>query len=295
MSPFSFNGVITALVTPFKRGALDMSSFKAVLKHQLDHGVQGFVIGGTTGEGPTLKLEELKELVKIAQVEVGGHVPIIVGTGSNSTARAHELTRLASEWSADAALVVVPYYNKPTQRGLVEHFTHIQTASTLPILLYNVPGRTITSLSLESIIELAQETHIIGIKEASGDNEFNQRIIAATPKKFVVLGGDDATCVDLALKGGDGVISVASHLVLKKMRELMDRAHQGDESAVGEWAQYRPLIDWLFKESNPIPVKMALFQMGLIASPELRLPLTRATDEVAAGLMTELKRWELLA
>ncbi len=289
-SPFDFRGCLTALVTPFKKGALDISSFKSLIKHQLDNGIQGFVIGGTTGESANLKIEELKELVKIAQAEVGGRVPIVVGTGSNSTAKSVEMTALASSWGADAALVVVPYYNKPPQRGLIEHFRAIHSASHLPLLLYNVPGRTITSLTIDSILTLAKEERIIGIKEATGDLEFADKIINQTSKPFLVLSGDDGTCLELVRRGGDGVISVLSHVIPGHLRRWMDVADKKDSSYQKEFANYKSLTELLFAEANPIPVKMALSLMGIIASPELRLPLVRANEELTAQLRTELTR-----
>ncbi len=293
-SPFDFRGCLTALVTPFKKGALDISSFKALIKHQLDGGVQGFVIGGTTGESPNLKLEELKELVKIAQAEVGGRVPIVVGTGSNSTAKSVELTALAGSWGADAALIVVPYYNKPPQRGLLEHYRAIHSAGHLPLILYNVPGRTITSLTLETIVTLAREERIIGIKEATGDLKFADQILADTPEEFLLLSGDDATCLDLVQRGGDGVISVLSHVIPGPLRKLMDDAANQQKGFAAEFAKYKRLTDLLFVEANPIPVKMALHLMGVIASPELRLPLVRATEEISQQLQSELEKLGLV-
>ena len=290
MKKFDFRGVITAIVTPFKKGEVDFVSFKNVLHHQLQNGVQGFVVGGTTGESPTLTLNELKELFLLAKSEVAGQVPVIVGTGNNSTAASVELTRQAASWGADGGLVVVPYYNKPPQRGLVEHFKTIGRASALPILLYNVPGRTITSLSLESVAELSKETGIVGIKEASGEVAFGEQIISVTPQNFVMLSGDDGTCVQLNLNGGDGVISVVSHVIPRELRALMDRATDGDDKVIQEYKRYSRLIDLLFKEANPIPVKMALYKMGLIASPELRLPLVEASDELTSALQEELRK-----
>lgn len=294
MTSFDFRGVISALVTPFKKGALDISSYKALIHHQLQNGVQGFVVGGTTGESPTLKLEELKELVLVTRSEVSGQVPVIVGTGKNSTAATQDLTQLAASWGADAALVVVPYYNKPPQRGLIEHFNAIRTTCNIPIILYNVPSRTVASLSFESVVELSKEDRIIGIKEATGDLAFNEQIIAATPQDFLMLSGDDATCVQLALNGGDGVISVISQLIPRALRDLMDRATDGEDKAVTEYKKFGRLMELIYREANPIPVKMALHKMGLIASPELRLPLIKASDELTQDLVAELQRLELM-
>lgn len=291
MSRFNFKGVITALATPFQKGALDMSSFKKLIKQQLDSGIQGFVVGGTTGESPTLHSTELKELVRVAQVEVGKQVPIIVGTGANSTPKTVEATRLAAEWGADAALVVTPYYNKPPQRGLMEHFLAVQSNSTIPLILYNVPSRTVTELTLDTIKALSKVDRIVGIKEATGKMKFAKSIVDNTADDFLVLSGDDATAVDMNLLKGDGVISVISHIIPKQFVSLIERAQNGDKSAVAEYKKFSELLRLLYVETNPIPLKTALYQMGIFASPELRLPMVKLADEHVEPLracLTEL-------
>ncbi len=270
---FSFKGVMTALVSPFQKGALDVASFKKVLRHQIDHGIQGFVVNGTTGESPTLRLEEVKDLLKLAQSEVSGQVPVLLGTGSNSTHKTLEMTRLAADLKADGALVVTPYYNKPPQRGLREHYLTLAKAVEIPIILYNVPGRTAVSMTPETVHELSRHRNIRGIKEASGNLNLLQELKSNSEEDFVFLSGDDESSVDFCLQGGDGVISVLSHVIPKEFVSLIDRAREGDASAASEFEKYKKLCQWLFVESNPIPVKMALYKMGLIASPEMRLPL----------------------
>ena len=294
MSPFQFKGIITALATPFHRGALDTSSFKKLIEHQLNNGVQGFVVGGTTGESPTLSASELRDLVKIAQSEVGKKIPIIVGTGSNSTHETIENTQAAAALGADAALVVVPYYNKPPQRGLVEHFKAVRAASPIPIILYNVPGRTVAALSPESVAELSQVEGIVGIKEAAGDMQIAKQMMDAAKKNFIFLSGDDGTFLDFAELGGHGVISVSSHVIPKAMRELFEDLKRGDKKAKAEYKRYDRLMKLLFIEANPIPVKMALHHMGIFNSPELRLPLVRLEEKLSKELYNELKELKII-
>ncbi len=294
MSPFQFKGIITALATPFHRGALDIGSFKKLIEHQLKNGVQGFVVGGTTGESPTLSASELRELVKTAQSEVGKKIPIIVGTGTNSTHKTIENTQAAAELGADAALVVVPYYNKPPQRGLVEHFKAVRAASPIPIILYNVPGRTVAALSPESVAELSQVEGIIGIKEAAGDMKIAKKMMDESKKNFLFLSGDDGTFLDFAELGGHGVISVSSHVIPKVMRDLFEELKHGNAKAKTEYNRYDRLMKLLFVEANPIPVKMALHHMGLFNSPELRLPLVKLEEKLSKELYNELKELQII-
>lgn len=291
---FDFKGVMTAIITPMQNGKIDTRSFQRVIENQFANGIQGLVVGGTTGESPTVSKQELKELVQIAKKEVEGKIPIIVGTGSNSTAATIEATRLAADWGADAALVVVPYYNKPPQEGLVAHYRAVHNATHLPLIAYNVPSRTVASLGLESIVEISKLERVIAIKESTGDMEFARKIRQACGPDFVLLSGDDWTCLDMAALGGDGVISVISHLIARPMREWMDRSRANDVHASQEFkAKFKKLNDLIYKETSPIPVKMALYQLGLIASPELRLPLVSASPSLKNELHEELKRLEI--
>lgn len=286
----NFKGVITALVTPFKNGEVDYLSLEKLVSHQLDNGIEGFVVNGTTGESPTLSKAEVETIFKKVRSWAGSSIPIIVGTGSNSTAKTEELSEAAEEWGADAVLVVVPYYNKPPQRGLVRHFTEVAKSVSIPVILYNVPGRTITALSAESIRELSKVQNIVGVKEASGNIDFASEISRLVSPEFVLLSGDDGTYVDFLGAGGHGVISVASHIIPQEMVAWKAMASQGKlKEAKEEIKQFSKLIDGLFVEANPIPVKMALYFMGLIASPELRLPLVTMDDAMANILKQEMK------
>jgi 4-hydroxy-tetrahydrodipicolinate synthase len=282
----TYEGVFTALITPFKKGEIDWNSIKGLLRQQIESGVQGLVISGTTGESPTLSLAETKEIFEFVRSESGGSLKLVVGTGSNCTADTIEATRQAQLWGADAALVVVPYYNKPSQAGLYEHFSNVAKKCGLPIILYNVPSRTITKLELSTIKKLAAIPEIVAIKEASGDIEFGEAIAKTTG--LLLSSGDDGSCFQLVGVGGRSVISVISHLVPKDFTTWMKRALDGQSQPAGstvansvaaEFAKkYGALNSALYVEANPIPVKYALWKMGLIASPELRLPLT-ALDE----------------
>jgi 4-hydroxy-tetrahydrodipicolinate synthase len=264
-------GVITALVTPFKNDQIDFISLEKIVQAQVKAGVQGFVINGTTGESPTLTGKDRREIFLAVRKMVPKDFPLIMGTGSNSTAKSIEETRGAESLGADAVLVVVPYYNKPPQRGLLEHFTAIANAAKIPNILYNVPGRTVTSLELNTIKQLSLHPQIMGIKEASGNVGFAKEIRAACGRDFVLLSGDDGTYDEFMKAGGDGVISVASHII---PQAFLDR----------NVSQFKALVDYLFKESNPIPVKMALFLMGLLQTPECRLPLVTMSEENKPGL-----------
>lgn len=289
-----FSGVFTALVTPFKQGEIDWASLKRLIRQQLDAGINGFVISGTTGESPTLSESEKLSLFDFVKSEVSGQVPLVMGTGTNSTSDSIRATQAAAARGADAALVVVPYYNKPPQRGLFQHYQKISECSDLPIILYNVPGRTITRLELQTIVELSHLPNIIGIKEATGDVEFGSRVVKETAEGFLVTSGDDGTYLDLIAAGGQGVISVASHILPKKFVDWCARARRGDRSARQEFAEIADLNSYLYVEANPIPIKMALHLMGIIESPELRLPLTQLSEPFRAELKSKMEKVGLL-
>lgn len=295
MSAKNIKGVITALITPFKKGAVDVPSFKKLIKYQLDQGIHGFVVNGTTAESPTLTKDEVKQLFDIAKSEVAGQVPLIVGTGSNSTAATAEFTREVGSWDADAVLVVVPYYNKPPQRGLAEHFKTVAQASTLPVILYNVPGRTITSLEPQTIGDIAKTKNVIGIKEATGNMELLEKIKTKVNSNFTLLSGDDGTFVDFCARGGHGTIAVASHFIGKDMISFMERAQAGDKKSVSEYAdKYTELMKHLYIEANPIPVKAVMHWLGVIETPEMRLPLVPLDEKFHKDFKACLKKLNLL-
>lgn len=285
-----FEGVITALITPFKNGEVDYSSLKRLLKKQLDQGVDGLVIHGTTAESPTTTEAEKEKIFQFVKSEVSNQVPLIVGTGSNSTQDSISKSQKAEKWGAVGILVVVPYYNKPPQRGMLEHFSKIANSVEIPTILYNVPGRTVISLEVDTIVALSENKKIVAIKEATGDVEFGTKIIEHCRKDFHVLSGDDKTCMALAARGGRGVIAVVSHLISGKMQDTYKKIKSGKSvEALKEYEKYFPLIDSMYIESNPIPLKYALKKIGVIESDELRLPLVTISEEMKIKVDKELK------
>jgi len=284
-------GSLVALVTPFdSRGQVDFDCLHRLIDWHIDQGTSGLVIAGTTGESATLETAEHIELIRVAVEQVAGRVPVLAGTGSNSTAQTIELSVAVARFAIDACLVVTPYYNKPTQEGLVQHFTAIADAVDKPIMLYNVPGRTAVDLLPETAGRLAGHPRIMGIKEATGEIERAGRLKALCGPEFGLYSGDDATARAFMLAGGHGVISVTGNVAPRRMAEMCRSAIDGDTSKAEE--ADRPLLDLhrdLFIESNPIPVKWALERMGRI-SGTLRLPLTMLAKRHQAAVEAALKK-----
>lgn len=272
-------GVFTALVTPFKDGVIDEESFIKLVRAQIADGVRGFVINGTTGESPTLELDEVKKLYQLARETAGKDFPLIIGAGLNSTKKTIELMKQLESRSPVAWLIVVPYYNKPTQEGLFQHFSAVADSTKIPVILYNVPGRTVTSLSVETIARLSKHKNIIGIKEASGDLSILEKGKTLTGDDFIWLSGDDGTAIAFNLKGGHGSISVGSHVIAKAFVKLDEESRKknlssSDQAEILKNAEkLQNLWKWLYIEPNPIPVKYFLYKMGIISSAEMRLPL----------------------
>jgi 4-hydroxy-tetrahydrodipicolinate synthase len=267
-------GSIVAIVTPmFEDGSLDFEGLRALLDWHIAEGTDGVVIVGTTGESPTVTVEEHCELVRVAAQHVAGRIPVIAGTGGNSTAEAIELTEFAKQAGVDASLQVVPYYNRPTQEGMAQHFTRIAEAVDLPVILYNVPGRTVADMSNDTIVRLASVPGIVGVKDATGNIARGTELLRAVPKSFAVYSGDDATAMALMFCGGRGNISVTANVAPRAMHELCVAAMAGRVAeAVAINDKLIPLHNKLFVEPNPVPVKWALQQMGKIHGG-IRLPL----------------------
>lgn len=284
-------GMITALITPFKNQKVDYKSLESLVQQQLQGGIQGFVVNGTTAESPTLEADEVVEIFKFIKSRVPESFPLILGTGSNSTKKTTEATKKASDLGAVAALVVVPYYNKPTQEGMYQHFTHVAEHTNIPIILYNVPSRTVTSISAETCARLSQHDRIVGIKEASGDMKLAEAIYSTSKKGFSLLSGDDGTYLQQASLGGVGCISVLSHVFPKQTTDLLARVRKKDVTAIAEFAKYESITTLLFKEPNPAPVKYILKKLGIIDSDELRLPLVPTSKDLIGLIDTELKRF----
>jgi 4-hydroxy-tetrahydrodipicolinate synthase len=268
-------GSLVAIVTPMlEDGALDLPRFRKLIDWHIAEGTDGIVVVGTTGESPTVDFDEHKELIRVAVEHSMGRIPIIAGTGGNSTAEAIELTESAKKAGATACLSVVPYYNKPTQEGMYRHFRKIAESADIPQILYNVPGRTVADLQNDTVLRLAEVPGIIGIKDATASIERGTDLLRRAPRNFAVYSGEDSTALALMLLGGHGVISVTANVAPRLMREMCAAALVGDVKKARE-LNFRllPLHQRLFVEANPIPVKWALSEMGLIEHG-LRLPLS---------------------
>lgn len=268
-------GSMVALVTPMNAdNSLDWASLHKLVDWHLEQGTHAIVVVGTTGESATLNVVEHLEVIKKVVDQVNGRVPVIAGTGANSTSEAVELTQAAKDMGVDACLLVTPYYNKPTQEGLFLHHQYIARAVAIPQILYNVPGRTGVDMQTETALRLAVVPNIIGIKEATGDLVRASALIERAPVSFAIISGDDATAVDLILLGGKGDISVTANVVPRQIARMCELALAGKaEAARAINARLLPLHDAMFVESNPIPVKWAVAQLGLIQAG-IRLPLT---------------------
>ncbi|MDK2954490.1 4-hydroxy-tetrahydrodipicolinate synthase [Kosmotoga sp. DU53] len=276
-----FRGAASAVITPFKGNEIDYDSFDKFLKFQLDSGINGLIVLGTTGEAPTVTSEERREIISFAVKKVGGRVPVIIGTGSNSTAHSIELSQEAFELGADGVLVVTPYYNKPTQEGLYRHYEAIAKSVPGPVIIYNVPGRTGINIIPETVLRCAQIENIVGIKEASGNQAQVDELLRLKAKvrpEFKVWSGNDDQAFHLVCSGGDGVISVLSNVAPSQTVEMIAAALDGDlEKAREIHLKLFPLMKALFIETNPIPVKFATHLLGF-GSGTLRLPLTEASE-----------------
>lgn len=291
-----FRGAYTALVTPFKNGQVDYQAFEALIEEQIAGGIDGLVPCGTTGESPTLTEKEHAEVIAFTVKTVRKRVPVIAGTGSNSTAEAVHLTQHAKEVGADAALLVCPYYNKPSQRGLLAHFKSIADSVSLPQVLYNIPGRSVINMAPETIAELSKHPHIVGVKEASGNLEQMIRIRALCRPDFDLISGDDTLTLPILAIGGVGVISVISHLIPGETSRIVHAYLEGktDESQ-SLFGKYGDLVKTVMgADVNPVGIKTALALRGQL-SEDFRLPLVPATPEAKEAIRVQLERYGLLS
>ena len=281
-------GAFTAIVTPFKNGQLDEEAYRQLIERQIEGGIHGLVPCGTTGESPTLSHTEHKRVVEICLDQVKKRVPIIAGSGSNSTSESLELTKHAEKAGADYALMITPYYNKPTQEGLYQHYKTIADATKIPIVVYNVPGRTSLNLLPETMARLAQIPNIVGLKDATGDLKQGAKTLDLCGDKITVLSGDDFTTFPLMCVGGMGVISVVSNVVPGDMAGMCNAFFKGDlEGAKKLHYKMWPLTEAMFFETNPVPVKTAMKLLGKITG-EVRQPLcpmSAANEEKLRGVM----------
>jgi 4-hydroxy-tetrahydrodipicolinate synthase len=286
-----FAGSTVALVTPMDAdGGINYGDLARLIEFHIDSGTEAFVIAGTTGESATLTQDEHIELIERACALVAGRIPVVAGTGSNATAQTLDLSKAVDRFPVDGFLVVTPYYNKPTQEGLYQHFSLVADAVQRPIILYNVPGRTGVDLTPETVVRLATHDNIIAIKEATGDLERVEPLRDGCGLEFLLLSGDDGTSAEFMLRGGNGCISVTANVAPAAMRSLCDAARSGDrDGATSVDGKLRALHETLFLESNPIPVKWAVGKLGYVG-PGIRLPLTRLTaayhQELLAAMNT---------
>ena len=285
-------GSIVALVTPMHPdGAIDWSALARLIEYHIESGTAGLGVVGTTGESPTLTVPEHCEVIRFAVEQAGGRIPVVAGTGGNSTHEAIELTVSAAEAGADYSLSVTPYYNKPTQQGLFEHFQAVARSVNLPIILYNVPGRTGCDLLNDTVVKLSQIDNIVAIKDATGDVERVEALIEAVPDGFAVFSGDDATALELMRRGGQGNVSVTANIAARDMAAMCNLALTGEWEAAAEIdARLSELNDLLFIEANPIPVKWVMAQRGMIEDG-IRLPLTPLSEPCRADLERALETY----
>lgn len=289
-----FKGSGVAIVTPFKGEEIDYSSFKNLIDFHLENDTQALIVLGTTGEATTQSKEEKEKLIKIAVEKTDGRVPIIIGIGTNDTRTTLENAEQAERLGADGLLLVTPYYNKATQKGLIEHFTKVAKSTKLPIILYNVPSRTAMNIDAETTIELSRVENIVGIKEASGNLNQVLEIRRNVDEDFKIYSGNDDQIVSLYASGGDGVISVAANIIPKEIQAMCQAFMDGDaKESLRLQLEYKKLIDLLFIEVNPIPVKAALAEMGHIEN-NLRLPLTSMEKKNLDLLLDEMKNKNML-
>ena len=290
-----FKGSIVAIVTPFKNGNLDEKKFRELIDFQVKNGTSGIVPCGTTGESATLSFAEHDRVIEIAIEQVNKRIPVIAGTGSNSTEEAIMLTKHAARTGADASLQVAPYYNRPTQKGLYEHFKAVAQSVEIPIILYNIASRTGVNIEPETIAKLAKDCkNIVAVKEASGNLEQMSRVKSLCPEGFDLLSGDDGLTLPVMAIGGTGVISVVANIVPKDVAALVNEVEKGNfKKARAMHYKLLPLIKAMFLETNPIPVKTAMGLLGL-CEPDLRLPLCEMSTENFDKLKKALKEYGLL-
>ena len=285
-----FTGMATAIVTPMTKTGIDYDALGRLLEFQIESGINAIVVMGTTGENATIEPEDQKEVIRYTVQKVAGRVPVIAGTGTNNTEHVLKNTRNACEVGADAVLVVTPYYNKATQNGLITHFTTVADASTVPVIVYNVPGRTGCNLLPKTLAKLAEHPRIAAVKEATGNMAQMVEIMALCGDKIDVYSGEDALTVPMMAMGAAGTISVLSNVVPKEAVAMTDACKAGDYKTAAQWqCKLLGLTNALFSEVNPIPVKAAVSAMGF-GEENLRLPLTPMEDETRAKLYAEMRK-----
>ena len=278
-------GLWLPIVTPFKDGAVDLKSYERLIQHYLAFGIDGLFPLGTTGESPTLDDAEIDEIVACTVATVAGRVPVFVGVGGNATAKVEKALKRLERHAFEGIVSVCPYYNRPSQDGLIAHFRAIAAATDREVVIYNIPYRTAVNLSNDSLLELAEVSNIVGVKDSSGSVAQSLELLARKPADFSVLTGEDALYFTMMANGAEGGILAASHVMTERFVEVGRRFAANDVAgARAAWAPLAPVVPLLFAEANPMPIKHLLWRQGLIASPECRLPLTRISDALARRL-----------
>lgn len=282
-------GMITALVTPFKSsGEVDFESLKSLVLSQVSNGVDGFVVNGTTAESPNLSMAEVKEIFGVVKENSPESFQLIIGAGTNSTRGTVEKIKELESLNPTGFLIVVPYYNKPSQAGMIAHFTEAALATDKDIVLYDIPGRSVVEMEVSTIAELSKIKNIVAVKDATGNIDKLKKLVSNSdiPKDFIFMSGDDGSTCEFVKEGGHGVISVLSHVIPKEFKACM----KGE----ADFAPYAKLCDLLFTEPNPTPCKFALKEMGIISDNEMRLPLLKISEDLAKDVLMELKSLKVL-
>lgn len=291
----NFRGSLTAIITPFKNGAVDYETLEALIETQIDSGTHGIIACGTTGESPTLEHKEHENIVEFCVTQVKGRVPLIAGTGSNATQKTVDMTKHAQKAGADAALVVTPYYNKPTQDGLYAHYTAVAAATDMPLFIYNIPGRCVVDMSVETMARLAAHRNIIGVKDATGDISRVKKTAAACGSDFIQLSGEDGLIAQFMEEGGHGCIGVTANVAPALCAAMHEAWMAGDKAVFhGIAASLMPLHAALFCETSPAPVKYAAARLGF-GTDEVRLPLVPASARARAAVDAALAGLGLLS
>lgn len=289
----NFGNILTAMVTPFKEsGEIDFDATRQLVNHLIDHGTDGLVVAGTTGESPTLSDDEKLQLIKFVIETVNKRIPVIAGTGSNNTSASIELTKEAEKAGADGIMLVAPYYNKPSQEGLYQHFKAVAESTKLPVMLYNIPGRSVVNIEPATVIRLSEIPNITSVKEASGDLDAAAEMISNTSDDFTVYSGDDSMTLPMLSIGGDGVVSVASHVIGSEMQDMVQKFKSGDVTGAAELHRHLlPIMKELFAAPSPSPVKEALNHIGVPVGG-VRLPLVPLNEQERESLLNVLSLYE---
>ena len=283
MSPI-FEGIGVAMTTPFRNNQVDYDAFQSHIEYLIDNNVQSLIINGTTGESPTLSSEEIKELLRVGVETAKGRVPVIAGTGTNSTQKSIELSMFAEETGADGVMLITPYYNKSNQRGLIAHFTAIADSINIPVILYNVPARTGMSIDPETVLELSQHKNIVALKDAVGDLNYTINVLNLVDSEFSLYSGNDDNICDFTALGGKGLISVVGNVIPGEMQEVYERIAAGDAAARKSFASLMPVINAVQIDVNPIPVKALTAELGF-GDYELRLPLLPLEEDARQAIV----------